>query len=197
MSVTTPARTALDLACRNPVGKAVAAIDSLARATHLKMADVELLTDRYKADAVSGEPVSHSPRRPRRGIARETWLRLLLIRAGFPPPTTQIPVYDEYGQLVAVIDMGWEHIKVGVDYEGDHHWMNRRRFYHDIRRAEAVTESGGSTCGSLPRTPKAASSAEYRRPGIAESEAVARSCPWIQALIFRSSFTLGAAAWSV
>ncbi|EUA51872.1 hypothetical protein I552_2819 [Mycobacterium xenopi 3993] len=48
MSVTTPARTALDLACRNPVGKAVAAIDSLARATHLKMADVELLTDRYK-----------------------------------------------------------------------------------------------------------------------------------------------------
>lgn len=143
MSVTTPARTALDLACRYPVGKAVAAIDSLARATHLEMADVELLAERYKG---------------RRGIKRarialplvdagaesprETWLRLLLIRAGFPPPQTQIPVYDEYGQLLAVIDMGWEDIKVGVDYEGDHHWMNRRIFDHDIRRAEAVTELG-------------------------------------------------------
>jgi hypothetical protein len=34
--VTTPARTALDIACRYPVGKAVAAIDALARATHSK-----------------------------------------------------------------------------------------------------------------------------------------------------------------
>jgi hypothetical protein len=31
--VTTPARTALDLACRYPLGRAVAAIDALAHAT--------------------------------------------------------------------------------------------------------------------------------------------------------------------
>jgi hypothetical protein len=46
--VTTPARTAFDIACRYPLGRAVAAIDALARATHLKMADVELLAERYK-----------------------------------------------------------------------------------------------------------------------------------------------------
>lgn len=140
---TTPARTALDLACRYPVGKAVAAIDALACATHLKMADVELLAERYKGRRGIGrarialplvDPAAESP--------RETWLRLLLIRAGFPPPQTQIPLYDGYGQLVAVVDMGWEQIKVAVDYEGDHHWMNRRRFNHDIRRAEAVAELG-------------------------------------------------------
>ncbi|ORV11319.1 hypothetical protein [Mycobacterium celatum] len=143
VSVTTPARTALDLACRNPVSKAVAAIDSLARATHLKMADVELLADRYKGRrGIRRARIALPLVDPGAESPRETWLRLLLIRAGFPPPTTQIPVYDEYGQLIAVIDMGWEHIKVGVDYEGDHHWMNRRRFYHDIRRADAVTESG-------------------------------------------------------
>lgn len=73
---------------------------------------------------------------------RETWLRLLLIRAGFPRPQTQIPVYDEYGQLVAVIDMGWAGIKVGVDYEGDHHRTDRRTFNKDIKRAEALTELG-------------------------------------------------------
>ena len=51
-------------------------------------------------------------------------------------------VYDEYGVLVAVLDMGWEDVKVAADYEGEHHWMNRRRFNSDIRRAEAVTEQG-------------------------------------------------------
>jgi hypothetical protein len=142
MRVTTPARTALDLACRYPLGKAVAAIDALARATHLKIADVELLADRYKGrrgirkartvlDLV--DPGAESP--------QETWLRLLVIRNGFPAPQTQIPVYDEYGALVAVLDMGWDDIKLALDYEGDHH-RNPVRFNKDIRRHDDVTELG-------------------------------------------------------
>jgi hypothetical protein len=139
---TTPARTALDLACRYPLGKAVAAIDALARATHLKMADVELLAERYKGrrgirnvrkvlDLV--DPGAESP--------KETWLRLLVIRNGFPPPTTQIPVYNQYGVLVAVLDMGWEDIKLALDYDGEHH-RNPVRFNTDIRRHDEVTELG-------------------------------------------------------
>ncbi len=140
--VTTPARTALDLACRYPLGMAVAAIDALARATHLKIADVELLAGRYKgrrgickARNVFNlvDPGAESP--------QETWLRLLVIRNGFPPPQTQIPVYDEYGALVAVLDMGWEDIKLALDYEGDHH-RNPVRFNKDIRRHDNVTELG-------------------------------------------------------
>jgi hypothetical protein len=143
MPTTTPARTALDIACRLPVGKAVAAIDSLARATHLKMADVELLAERYRG--------RRGIRRARIALSlvdagaespRETWLRLLLMRAGFPPPQTQIPVYDEYGQLVAVLDLGWEHLKLAVEYDGDHHWTDRRQFNSDIARAEALTDLG-------------------------------------------------------
>jgi hypothetical protein len=38
--------------------------------------------------------------------------------------------------------MGWEDIKIAADYEGDHHRTDRRRFNHDIRRAEAVAELG-------------------------------------------------------
>lgn len=141
--VTTPARTALDLACRYPLGKAVAAIDALARATHLKIADVELLAERYRG--------RRGIRRARIALPlvdagaespRETWLRLLLIRAGFPPPQTQIPIYDQWGQLVAVVDMGWEEIKVGVDYEGDHHRTSPRQFSRDIHRFETVTGLG-------------------------------------------------------
>jgi hypothetical protein len=142
IAVTTPARTALDIACRYPLGEAVAAIDALARATHLKMADVELLAERYrgrrgirKARTVLDlvDPGAESP--------KETWLRLLVIRNGFPRPKTQIPVYDGNGLLVAVLDMGWEHIKLAFDYEGDHH-RNPVGFNKDIRRHDDVTELG-------------------------------------------------------
>ncbi|MUL83944.1 MULTISPECIES: hypothetical protein [unclassified Mycolicibacterium] len=143
MRVTTPARTALDLACRYPVGEAVALIDALANATGLKMADVEALVDRHRGrrgiknarrvlDLV--DPGAESP--------RETWLRLLVIRAGFPRSRTQIPVYDEFGLLVGVFDMGWDDVQVAADYEGDQHRTDRFRFNRDIRKAETVTRLG-------------------------------------------------------
>lgn len=143
MRVTTPARTALDLACRYPLVRAVAAIDALARATELKIADVEVLADRHRGrrgirrarrvlDLV--DPGAESP--------QETWLRLVVIRNGFPRPQTQIPVYDEFGVLVAVFDLGWEDMKIAMDYEGEHHRTNRRRYNHDIRKAETVTRLG-------------------------------------------------------
>lgn len=141
--VTTPARTALDIACRCPVDDAVAAIDALARATKLKMADVELLVQRYRGRRdirrarVALDLVDAGAESP-----QETRLRLLFIRAGFPRPETQIPVYDEYGQLVAVLDMGWRGLMVGVDYEGEHHRLSRRQFNRDIRRYDVVTELG-------------------------------------------------------
>lgn len=143
LPATTPARTALDLACRYPSGRAVAAIDALARATRLTMADVEVLAERYRG--------RRGIRRARMALEladggaespRETWLRLLLIRAGFPQPQTQIPVYDEYGQLAAVADMGWEDIKVAVDYEGEHHRITRAAFNKGIRRHETMTQLG-------------------------------------------------------
>jgi hypothetical protein len=51
-------------------------------------------------------------------------------------------VHDQYGQLVAVLDMGWDAVKIAADYEGDHHRTDRRRFNQDIRRAEAIAELG-------------------------------------------------------
>ena len=48
VAVTTPARTALDLACWYPSTTAVAAIDALTRVTDVKMADAELVAARYR-----------------------------------------------------------------------------------------------------------------------------------------------------
>ncbi len=143
---TTPARTAFDIACRDSVGNAVAAVDALARATRFNVADAQVLADRYKGH--------RNVRRARRALTlidagaespRETWLRLLLIDAGYPRPQTQIPVYGEYGELVALLDLGWEDVKIALEYEGDHHRTDRRQFHRDIARYEALPDLGWIT----------------------------------------------------
>ena len=118
-----------------PTVTAVAAIDALAQATDIKAADVELLAQRYGG---------------RRGIARareavglfdagaqspkESWSRVVLIRAGLPRPQTQIPVSNEFGQVIAYLDMGWEHVKVAVEYDGEQHRNDRAQYRWDLRR---------------------------------------------------------------
>ncbi|BBX05766.1 hypothetical protein [Mycolicibacterium aichiense] len=143
MAVTTPARTALDLLCWYPTDVAITAVDALARATRLKVADVELLAERHqgrrgivRARAALNlvDPGSESP--------KETWLRLVIVRAGFPRPQTQIPVYNEYGVLIAELDMGYEDRKIAFEYEGAHHRIDRRQRDRDIRRFEDLAELG-------------------------------------------------------
>jgi Protein of unknown function (DUF559) len=143
MPVTSPARTALDLGCWYPTMSAVAGIDALARATHVDAADIELLASRYPG---------------RRGVARarqaidlfdagaqspkESWLRVVLVQAGLPRPQTQIPVRDEFGTAFAYLDMGWEDIKVAVEYDGDQHRSDRRQYSWDVRRSEMLQRLG-------------------------------------------------------
>lgn len=143
MRVTSPARTALDLARRYPKRTAVAAIDALVQATELKMADVEVLTDRYrgrrglKAARAVLELVDGGAQSP-----KETWLRLLLIDAGFPRPQTQIAVRNEWGWPEAYLDMGWDDVKVAVEYDGDHHRSLRAQYAKDISRLEMLERYG-------------------------------------------------------
>ncbi|MGF2944648.1 type IV toxin-antitoxin system AbiEi family antitoxin [Mycobacterium sp. Lab-001] len=144
MRVTTPARTALDLARRCRLGMAVAAIDALVQATAVKTTDVELLVDRYrgrrgmKAARAALARVDGGAQSP-----KETWVRLLLASAGFPPPRTQIPVLSEWGWAEAYLDMGWEDIKVAVEYDGDQHRSSRAQYVKDIRRLEMLDQRYG------------------------------------------------------
>ncbi|MGI9123175.1 MAG: endonuclease domain-containing protein [Mycobacterium sp.] len=141
--VTTPERTALDLACWYPLMKAVAAIDALARATDLTLADVAVMADRaYGRRGIE---------RARRAIGladsgaqspKESWLRTLLIEAGLPRPQTQIPVHDEWGKAIAYLDLGWKELRVAAEYDGDHHRTNRSQYSYDVRRSEMLARRG-------------------------------------------------------
>jgi hypothetical protein len=141
--VTSPARTALDVGRWYPTMTAVAGIDSLARAVDIKAADVELLAHGY-----SGRKGIERARRAMELFdagaqsPKESWLRVVLIQAGLPRPQTQIPVLDEFGSAVAYLDMGWEDVKVAVEYDGEQHRTDRRQYIWDVRRLEMLERLG-------------------------------------------------------
>jgi hypothetical protein len=139
--VTTPARTALDIARHLPRSEAVAHLDALAAATGLDAASGLSLADRYtgargiqraRAALPLTDPGAQSP--------RESWLRLLLIDAGYPRPVTQIPVTDGYA--TAFVDLGWDEPKIGLEYEGAHHQTDRGQHVRDIGRYDMLEELG-------------------------------------------------------
>lgn len=142
LPVTTPARTAFDLARQRPRGEAVARLDALMRATPFSTAEVLMLAERrprarglrkLRAALPLVDPGAASP--------KETWLRLLLIDAGIPVPATQIPVQQNW-RLIAVLDMGWEDYLVAAEYDGDHHRTNRRQYARDQARLRTLQKLG-------------------------------------------------------
>jgi hypothetical protein len=142
LPVTTPARTAYDLGRLLPRGQAVARLDALMQATKFSCEDVLLLAKRY--------PGARGLRRLRAALPlvdggsaspKETWLRLLLIDAGLPKPTTQIRV-DESCRLIGILDMGWIKYKVAVEYDGDQHRTDRRQYVRDQKRLRAFEALG-------------------------------------------------------
>lgn len=142
-AVTSLPRTVFDLARRGTVQQAVARVDALANATRVSFADVLELVPRHSnvrgirrvprvldlADAGAQSP-------------RETWLRLLLITAGFPRPETQIPVLREDGRSYYYLDLGWRAPMLAVEYDGEQHRVDRNIYRNDRSRSEYITERG-------------------------------------------------------
>jgi hypothetical protein len=142
LPVTTVARTAFDLGRHLPREQALVRLDALTRATPFANEDVMLLAKRYRG--------TRGTRRLRDvlplvdgGAAspKETWLRLLLVDAGLPAPSTQIPVVDGWTSI-AMLDMGWEGFRVAAEYDGDQHRTDRRQYVRDIERQRKLERMG-------------------------------------------------------
>jgi hypothetical protein len=143
LPVTTAARTAFDLGRRKGLTRAVIRLDALIRATDVQSADVGLLAERHRGargivqlrraltlvDAGAESP-------------QETRTRLVLTNAGLAPERTQIDVYDRDGYHVGRVDMGWATWKVGVEYDGTHHWADPRQRARDIDRQAELEAQG-------------------------------------------------------
>lgn len=143
LPVTTPERTAFDLGRHLLRDEAIAKLDALMYATSFAVEDVLLLAKRY--------PGARGLRSLRRALPlvdggaaspQETRLRLLFIDAGLPRPTTQIPVVENNGRLLRMLDMGWEHFMVAAEYDGDLHRTNRRKYVMDLRVLPKIERMG-------------------------------------------------------
>lgn len=142
LPVTTLARTAYDLGRHLPRNHAIARLDALMWATLFSSEDVLLLAERHRG-ARGVQRLRAALPLVDGGAAspKETWLRLLLIDAGFPIPCTQIPVLKGFTP-VAFLDMGWKKYLVAAEYDGDQHRTNRKTYRNEHWRREYVDEQG-------------------------------------------------------
>jgi hypothetical protein len=144
IAVTTPARTAFDIGRRTTSRlQAVQRLDALTNATDVKITGVEAIIAensgarglvRLRAVLPLVDGGAESP--------QETRTRLVLIDAGLPRPQTQIVVLNEYGDFVARIDMGYEDLRVGIEYDGPQHWTDPEQRDRDIDRYSALLDLG-------------------------------------------------------
>ncbi len=143
MRITTPARTAFDIARRRPLHAAIANLDALGNAVGLTAHDVFRVARRHRgsrglrqlANALDlYDPGAASP--------NETWLRLLVIGADYPRPQTQIPVLSPDGCRRYYLDMGWENLMLALEYDGEQHRVDPVQYAYDIRRSEDLDALG-------------------------------------------------------
>jgi hypothetical protein len=143
LPVTSLARTAFDLGRYQKRSAAIARLDALMRAAPFSAAEVRILMKRY--GPVRGlrqlrellplvDPGAASP--------KESWLRMLLIDNGFPIPETQIPLFDGGVDPFAFLDMGWRHIQLSAEYDGDQHRTDRPQYVKDMRRHPKIARHG-------------------------------------------------------
>jgi hypothetical protein len=65
-----------------------------------------------------------------------------LIDNGFPIPETQVPLFDGGDEPFTWLDMGWRHIQLAVEYDGDQHRTDRPQYVKDMRRIPKIDSCG-------------------------------------------------------
>lgn len=48
----------------------------------------------------------------------ESWLRLLVVETGFPPPVMQYEVVDLHGRVRWILDQCWPELRIALEYDG-------------------------------------------------------------------------------
>lgn len=137
--ITSPARTAFDLARRTPLMEAVAAVDALAHVCHLTGEHLRRLAEEHP-----GVRGLAQVRRvialmdPRAGSLPETRLRLGLLDRGVPTGVPQFRVVLLTGERKR-LDLAWPDRMVALEYDGPEHRTitgQNRDAFHRARLAD-------------------------------------------------------------
>lgn len=118
--VTTPVRTAVDLACKLPRREAMAALDALARAYDLTREELsQLLARRYFRRRGVVQARQLVPLVDKRAESQpESWTRLEIVDRDLPPPQLQWWV-NVNGVPTYRLDLAYPHARVAIEYDGE------------------------------------------------------------------------------
>ncbi|MEJ6489222.1 hypothetical protein PQI23_05760 [Leucobacter sp. USCH14] len=72
----------------------------------------------------------------------ETLTRLAGERVGVSDLTLQHSIYGESGALIGRFDLADVQGKRLIEYDGDHHWRERRQYLRDLERLDAARNAG-------------------------------------------------------
>jgi len=143
--VTAPLRTAWDLARRLPLIEAVVAVDALAHGRAFAPADlVAKCAAQRGARGCRSVAAVVAWADPRAESPMESRLRVRLVRAGLPKPAVQYEVRDEYGFVLARVDLAYPDAKLAIEYDGATHF-DRNRADLDRRRDATLASHGWET----------------------------------------------------
>ncbi|TWF76873.1 hypothetical protein FHX44_112771 [Pseudonocardia hierapolitana] len=73
---------------------------------------------------------------------QESRLRLRCHDAGLPPPTPQFPVLGPGGRARRWLDLAWEEVKVGLEYDGEEGHAGPENLRADRRRHNFLQDDG-------------------------------------------------------
>lgn len=142
VGVTTPLRTALDIARALPREDAVVVVDGLARRKLLRRQD--FVEAALLLPIGRGRPAANNVARlmdERAGSVFETRARLLMVAAGLPHPVCQFVVRHR-GSWIGRVDFAWPDLRVIVECDGYEFHSDRDAFERDRRRWNALTLAG-------------------------------------------------------
>lgn len=71
----------------------------------------------------------------------ESWLRLTLVDSGLPEPDCNREVHVD-GVYLGSVDLAYPHLRIAIEYEGEHHLLDPEQWARDIARYEALRTAG-------------------------------------------------------
>jgi hypothetical protein len=142
--VTTPTRTAVDLARYAPRFMGLATLDDFCHRGLTDQARLLACAERFGGGrniAVARELIMWVE--PLTESAGESWLRLRLLDAGFPRPEAQIMIIDASDRLVYRLDLGYRDRLLGLEYDGQEFHDAVADQVHDVARRERLASAFG------------------------------------------------------
>ncbi|GAB10519.1 hypothetical protein GOARA_058_00020 [Gordonia araii NBRC 100433] len=138
--VTTPVRTAFDVGRITPEWRGLGHLDALHRASEFSLPALSRYIDKHAGWRHIRQLRALAPLIDGRAESpQESCLRLLMIRGDLPEPDVQIPVADENGRVFARPDLGYEALKIGIEYDGEEFhsapWQQERDALRDAKLA--------------------------------------------------------------